>query len=279
MNDAMSIVLVGHVCIDHNVSEKSSYTRWGSGLMYMAHYAQAHLQTKPVLLAPYGSDFAPYSQDVTLLSEEQSTPTLIYENHTNNRIRTQRCEHANFANPVKLNSAIKASLSSADILVVAPLLPNFSASYVIELLAHKKAGGLSVLLPQGYFRSITSDGLVLPRKFEEAADIIPLFDMVIFSEEDTSTAIELAKQWSKQSRGVIIVTQGLLGASGIAQGSVESVSTQTIPVNQIVDSVGAGDIFSIAAMHDYYQNKDLRKAMIAGNSAARARLLQGIEVN
>ncbi len=38
---APRIVFAGHICIDHNVVDGKSQTRWGSPALYMAEYLQA----------------------------------------------------------------------------------------------------------------------------------------------------------------------------------------------------------------------------------------------
>jgi len=274
MPDNTNVVLIGHVCIDHNDNESITYTSWGSPLMYIAEYCQMYLKNKPILIAPYGHDFDPYAKDVNLLIEAQEESTLVYKNHTINGKRIQSCEHAKYSSPVKLTPLINRAVAEADIIALTPLLPNYTTKYVRNLLANRKSNCLSVLLPQGYFRHVNADGSIAPRKFEEAAEIISLFDMVIFSDEDTSEPFKKAKQWARHTPGNIIVTQGESGASVITSSGVTQVTTQAVPLDEIVDSVGCGDIFSMAAMSSFYQDRDIIKAVRAGNETARARLFQ-----
>lgn len=269
----MKILLVGHVCIDVNESEHATYTGWGSALMYMAHYFQKYLDTTPVLLAPYGKDFQQYAQDIVLLSPPQEAPTLVYKNRTHNNTRVQQAVHSDSAQPVPVTKDMQAAIADADIICVAPLLPNYSLDYIQNILRFRKKGSLAVLLPQGYFRAIDTEGEVTQQDFAQADTIIPLFDVVIFSETDHPQSLQLAKQWATQSPALMIVSQASRGASCIAaDGSVHAIKTDQVSEDQIVDSVGCGDIFSAATMSAYFSKRDIIVAMKAGNKAARDKL-------
>lgn len=274
MTKPTRVVLVGHVCIDVNISEGSSYTGWGSALMYMARYfARQQPDVKPVLVSPYGRDFLPYATGLALLpSEPQAGHTLVYKNRSLNGRRTQRSEYYDTAGPVSLTDDIVNHLKQADIICLAPLLPNFSPTYVREILSHKKLGCKTCLLPQGYFRDIRADGQVEPREFREAEEIIPLFGMVIFSEDDHPDSSRSAKRWANLSN--IVMTRGPRGAAWIKPDRVVEVPVEPVTEDRIIDSVGCGDTFSAAAMYAYYREDDMAAAIQAGNAAARAKLFQ-----
>lgn len=271
----MKIVLCGHVCIDVNISEGASYTSWGSSLMYMAHYFQDQLKLAPLLIAAYGRDFEQYTKGITFLPVAMGEHTLIYKNHTTNNRRLQQCDHVADAKPVPITKAVKDSVAQADIICVAPLLPNFSTAYVRQLLSTKKFKSLAVLLPQGYLRTADHKGYVQPREFEEADEIIALFDMVIISNDDHPNAVQLAQQWARQAPQVaIIVTQGSRGASLVSADTVRPVATEPVAEEHIVDSVGCGDTFSAALMYSYFQGRDIIAAIQTGNASARAKLFR-----
>lgn len=279
MRTSPNIVMVGHVCIDQNVSEGTAYTSWGSALMYMDQFSRQQLGVKPALLAPYGEDFEPFSNGASLINAQTADPTLVYRNTTTPLGRSQSCENTEFAKPVNLAHGIKHVLSNADVILVAPLLPNFSVDYIRDVMGQRKPGSISALLPQGYFRTVSEDGGVSPREFTEATDILDMFDLAIFSEEDTPNALQQAGEWCVQSSVSLIVTQGNKGATGIVGDEIIPASTRPVPPDQIVDSVGCGDTFSMAAIYDYYRCHDLGSAMAAGNEAARDKLLQAVTLD
>jgi sugar/nucleoside kinase (ribokinase family) len=268
----MKVVLVGHVCIDHNISEHAAYSSWGSAVMHMAHYFRDHAGVEPVVIASRGQDFEPYAKNVTLLpAAPSSSKTLIYKNVTHDGKRTQRCENSSSAEPAPLGSNAIKAIAEADILVVAPLLPNFSVDYIQRLLGHTKASCLTALLPQGYFRAVTNQQAVAPRTFTEASKIMPLFDLAILSEDDYPDVREAAEKWAS-SHTEIIITQGPHGASLVTPDGFVSVPTHPVPEDRIVDSVGCGDIFSAALILNLFKEKDLVQAIGSGNKAARAKL-------
>lgn len=173
-----TVVLVGHVCIDHNISEHASYTSWGSAVLHMAHYLREHTAVESYVIAIHGQDARLHP------SQPAAAPTLVYENITRSSGRLQRCRHSQHATPAPLDNAARRLVQAADIIVVAPLLPNMSPEYVREVLAERKNNSLAVLSPQGYFRSVEQQETIQPRPFEEASELLPLFDLVVFSEDD-----------------------------------------------------------------------------------------------
>ena len=269
----MNIVLAGHVCIDENVSENASYTSWGSALMYIAAYYKSQNKYNISLIAPYGEDFLPYLNDVSILNTSEGKHTLIYKNVSRYSKRTQRCENIEYAPPVPLDDNLKKSISEADIIILAPLLPNYSIKYITELLSNKEGGCLTALFPQGYFRNISSSGQVLHRDFHEALGLLPLFDMMILSEDDISGASNFLQLWAQQNPSTkIIMTQGDKGASWVTENEIIHIGTIPVPEEEIVDTVGCGDTFSAAAIHNYFYSRDVKAAIHAGNEAASEKL-------
>ena len=269
----MNVVLVGDVCIDHNVSEHTSYSGWGSALMYMAHNFRDQLAINPTLVASYCKDFVGYLADLTIIPAiPDRAKTLAIENISQAGHRHQRYQNAD-GEIDEISPAARNAVGQADIVIVAPLLPNWPASYVCELLSHRQADSLAMLLPQGYFRSASQDGDIHPRQFAEAADIVPLFDLVIFSEEDCPDPESEGRLLSRYG-ATIIITQGSKGASQVTEGGLLRVPTEAVAEEDIIDSVGCGDIFGAALAHDYFLHRSVTAAIKAGNTAARARLFQ-----
>ncbi len=272
----MKVLLVGHVCLDHNVSENSSYVGPGSALVYMADYFQHQLEITSDLLAPYGRDFLQYSGELNLLSQPQGNQTLLYKNLTrDNKHRSQQCEHIEAAEPITLTDELLARAHEADIICLAPLLPNYSLDYVRRLLVAKKPAGISLLSPQGYLRNIDSRGNVYSKEFENAEEIVPLFDLVVLSEDDHTDAFYHASRWAQVApKTHIVMTQGSFGASLINSEGVENVATNPVPESSVVDSVGCGDTFCAATANAYFHKPDIIAAIRAGNQAAGTKLFR-----
>jgi sugar/nucleoside kinase (ribokinase family) len=269
------IAIVGHVCIDHNRSENASYQGWGSSVLYMGQYLKRAYNLRPVAITNYGPDMLKYMPDIEVMPRRPSrSKTLVFENDTRNSRRIQHCHNINSADAPEITSEVIEIISEADIIVFAFLLANYSVDYVRELLSHAKADALKVLCPQGYFRHIDDNGLVAPRDFSEAVELLPSFDLVMYSEEDYPEAFELARQWKQMVDTKIIVTQGDKGASIVERDQTIHVPTTPIPREKIVDSVGCGDIFAATATYTYWQNRDdLEAAIREAHKAAGAKLL------
>jgi len=270
------VVLAGHVCIDANVSEGSSYTSWGSALMYMERYFSGEQpDVEPVLIAPYGRDFVKYAGGLTLLPEPHGDKTLIFKNYSKEGQRLQECQNADVTQPPPLTDEVTARLKQADIICLAPLLPNFPADYVKRLLSYRQKTAKTVLLPQGYLRTVEADGRISTGDFEEADKILPLFDMVVLSEDDHPDSSNLTHQWAALAPDArIVVTRGSTGASWVEADHDHLVKTEPVPEERIVDTVGCGDTFAAAAMYEYWRGGDILKAIKAGNTAGRAKLFQ-----
>lgn len=271
----MKILLIGHVCIDINNSEHASYTSGGSPLLYMGNYLKRNFKIDPLLIAPYGRDFLPYAAGLQLLTPPHRGHTLVNKNTTRNHRKTKQSEHFRDVDPVPLTAEVKKRIAEADIICLAPLLPSYSVDYVRDLMAARKPSAVTLLSPQGFLRAVDAHGRVSPRRFTEAEDIIPLFDMVVFSEDDLPNALEMAQQWAMSApKSQIIVTQDSRGASLVTTKGLIPVATTPVPEDHIVDSIGCGDTFSAAAIYSFAQNRDVAAAIKAGNEAARAKLFQ-----
>jgi sugar/nucleoside kinase (ribokinase family) len=275
-----STLLVGHVCIDHNTSERASYTGWGSSVLYIASYLHKYAGASPAILTSYGSDILPYlPEGIALLPvQPNQAETLVYENDTTGPKRIWRCRNPETSPPPALTPETLGSIAGADILIVATLLPNYSPDYIKELMSHAKPGALKVLCPQGYFRTVTDDKLVVPRDFPEAPAVLPYFDLVIYSEEDHPKAMEMAKIWKQDVDTEIIVTQNEKGATIVEKDEAVHIPTTPIAPENIVDSVGCGDIFAASVAAGYYESKDLQTAIQAAHKIAAQKLLSVITV-
>lgn len=273
-----TITLLGHVCIDHNrVDNGAVVKQWGSPLLYMADY----LSTPPHIIAPHGKDLYEHiDQDMVVLHAPTHTETLVYENIVENNKRTQYAHRIQSAAPAPITEDQISILNRTDIFVVAPITPDFSISYIKDtVIPHLPAHSLKLLLPQGYLRHIRSNGLVGPRRFTEANTLVPLFDVIVLSDEDGNNPHEAATSWVRAAPHVsVVVTESSRGASIISpHGKIHVPTTPISPSDMLRPPVGCGDIFSIALLMALYSGKNLEDAVQRGHQAVRQRLLGAIE--
>ena len=221
----MNIHILGHVCIDSNISEHTSYTGAGSPAMFMAHIYKKFPVVSFHMIAPYGSNFLPYCQKLNIFPLQPiGDTTLLYENISHGNTRIQKAHHRESAKPPPLVNELLNTLSEADILFFGPLTPDYSVEYVKAAMQSLQKDTLKIFLPQGYYRSFDEEDCVIEREFVEADELIPLFDFVIVSEQDHRDMLNIAKVWSKNTQ--VIMTQGDKGAQYFSQNA-----SLTVPVD------------------------------------------------
>lgn len=264
----MNITIPGHVCIDRNVSEHVSYIAPGSPAMYMARVYRQFSGVATRIIAPYGHDFVRYLTDISIYpSTPNEERTLVYMNESRGAIRTQRALNREYAELLPITDELQKIIEASDIIFLAPLTPEYSVGYVATLMEFARKDCLKILLPQGYYRSFDSHNNVHQREFHEADMLLPLFDFVIVSEQDHFVIKEFAKEWANNIQ--VIVTRGEKGAHYYFHD--ESVNVDTVPVKteDIVDSVGSGDIFSAAFGYHYYKSRNVTQSLEFANNIAR----------
>jgi hypothetical protein len=263
----MNITVVGHVCIDHNISEHSSYQAAGSPAMFISRAYTQFPNVSVSIIAPYGRDFLQYSHRVSLIpTSPPREKTLIYENTTQGKTRTQKALQREFAHPLPITQPVQNIMTQSDILFFAPLIPDYSVEYVTNVT--KYAGkALKVILPQGYFRNFLPDNTVTEREFTEATKILSLFDFAIVSDQDHKDMESRATSWSGYTR--LIVTLGEKGAVYLKDNDQLLIPTNPVKPEDVVDSVGSGDIFSASFAYWYLLHHDVRKSLIFANDIAR----------
>lgn len=265
-----NIEIVGHVCVDHNKTEHAAYETAGSPAMFMTKIFKQLPDCSAAIIAPYGPDFVQYLSNVTIYPPQpNSRRTLIYENMVTKESRIQRALSREYAKPIPVDTGFSAALAHADILFIAPLLPNFSPEYLEMIQKSANPDALKILLPQGYFRRFGNDNIVQFRRFEEAEAVLNTVDVVILSDQDYPDAIALTVSWTANRELLAIVTLGDKGAMIVNKTGAQTVPTIPVPLEDIVDSVGSGDIFSAGFGYWYRETRDPIEAVRFANGLAR----------
>lgn len=266
----MNIVIIGHVCIDKNVSEHSSYVAAGSPAMFMQKIYRQFPDCNVTVVASYGEDFLPYTQGTSLYPPRPNcTETLIYENITKPTGRVQKAHNRHCATPVAIDVELSRIVQDADLIFFAPLLPNLSPAYVAQIVQLKKEIAQIALLPQGYYRNFNEEDVVTVREFTEASEVLPLVDVVIVSEFDHPNMLREATSWSQTYNVISVVTLGEKGAVALQSGNSIQLPTKAVAEEEIVDSVGSGDIFSAGFAYQYQKTHSIEEAGQFANELAR----------
>lgn len=264
----MNITILGHVCIDNNISEGASYTAAGSPAMYIARIYNKLPQTKTQIIAPFGNDFLPHMNSVTIYpNTAQRDKTLLYENSSQGNLRTQKALNREYALPLPIDEGIISLMKSSDLIYFAPLIPSYGVEYVQTCLSYAPKSALKILLPQGYYRDFTNENEVIQRTFLEADELLSLFDFVIVSEQDHQDMLAITHRWAKNIK--VIMTMGDKGAMYLDSSHSYISSTRAVPVKDIIDSVGSGDIFSASFGYKYRLTRDIHQSLEFANNIAR----------
>lgn len=266
----MQITIVGNICIDRNTVEKTQYVSAGGPAIFMDKVFRATKDVSAIIVAPVGKDFADFQKDLPIFTQAKlPAKTLVYENVVTNGKRVQKAHNRKFAKPLALTKELTTLLAKTDILLFSPLLPNVAPAYVKTLVALTKKSCLKVLLPQGYYRKFDKENIVHVRKFVEAPQILPLFNIVIFSEEDTKNAKQTAQKWAATYDVLCLVTTGKNGAMAFTKNKEVILPTHPVDTTEIVDSTGSGDIFSACFAYCYKKTGDMQKSGAFANTIAR----------
>ncbi len=268
-----NIVIIGHVCIDHNSIDGVRYDKWGSPAAYISKYYTAQFDIQPSIISPYGADFLPFADGLNLACPPMDGQTMLYENISTKGHRIWFCRYAGHENFPTLSAQNIALLSQADIVFVAPLLPSLAVSYVQEALSHVPTSTVKVLVPQGYLRSIDDNQQIVPRTFMEGPALLQHMDVAIFSDEDQVDAFNVANEWTQHAPQLqVVVTEAERGATVVTHGSTTHISTTPVPFSDIKNPVGSGDIFSAELALGLFRTNDVNRAVNQANAATAAML-------
>jgi sugar/nucleoside kinase (ribokinase family) len=274
----MNLAVLGNVCIDHNRTDDLSYEARGGPPNFLSLFLSQAKDTLFTTISSYGADFLPFKEDLNLYPLSPNIAnTLLYENITIDGKRSQKCHFYKKALPPEINQKMTKILNATDVLFIAPLIPYFPPKYIKNVIGLTSKGCLKIFLPQGYFRQFDENDNVIFREFKEANEILPLVDFVILSSEDYPDIENLSVTWSKQYNTAFILTEAEKGAKIINKDGKIVVPTIPIPPSEIIDSVGAGEIFTASFAYNYCKNKDVEKSVKLANESAREKLLAKTE--
>lgn len=264
----MKVVIVGQVCIDHNLSENSAYIGAGGPPIFISKTFSQLPDSTCTIVSLYGEDFVPYLKNISCYPTKPFyKKTLSYENVSKNAKRRQKILFNEQIKLVKITHRLVQILKQADILFFTPLTADYKINYVKKFVKMLRPLTLKIFLPQGYLRKPDSGNNVIERDFREADQLISLFDFIIISNQDLKKSIKPVESWSEKT--TVVVTLGDKGAVCVFKKRKIFVSVKKVPTDQIVDSVGSGDIFAAVFGYRYWLTKDVKKSLTLANHIAR----------
>ncbi len=186
--------------------------------------------------------------------KQPGAATTTFENVYDGGSRQQYL-HA-WAWPLNLK-LLPASWRQAPIIHLAPVAGEIAEAEAVALLQERQ-GGLCGITPQGWLREWRDDGgKVFFRRWEAAAQILPLAHAIIFSEEDVASAPEVGAEFIRLT-ATAAVTRGERGAVIHQHGNL--VVEQPGFKAKEFDPTGAGDVFAAAFLCTLHDSGDLAAA-------------------
>lgn len=266
----MKILILSHICIDQNSIAGREYEYWGSPGMYIGFLYKNYLKCDYTVIGSYGSDFESFKFGINIYPETPNqSGTMINSNITDDTTKEakQYSKKREYGNLVEVDDYLISQIKDADAIIIAPLLPNISHEKINAIFSYCKPDCVKVLIAQGYFRGFNEKDEQYSIDFKDSQRIISKFDFVILSDHEHPDIYEIIRDKNWRSRTKTVITEGSRGARFI-----DINDELFVPVDKednVVDSTGAGDVFSGAFVYKYILTKNLRASIEFGNRFAR----------
>jgi sugar/nucleoside kinase (ribokinase family) len=124
-------------------------------------------------------------------------------------------------------------------------------------LARAFPDSLVVATPQGWMRTWDAEGVIHPKPWSHAEELLPILSSTIFSEEDIHWDTALEARYAGLA-SLLVVTRAAKGCTVYQRGAAPfDVPAPAVPV---VDATGAGDVFAGVFMTILHRTGDVRRA-------------------
>jgi 1D-myo-inositol 3-kinase len=146
-------------------------------------------------------------------------------------------------------SDVPAAWHDVPIVLLGPLVREVGMDIARLFSASKSLLGITA---QGWMRQWNGDGLVTARFWEEADEILPMVDVLIFSFEDVARDIAVVEKYAAKAK-TTVVTHGDRGA--VVYSNRGMCWSPAFESGQ-VDPTGAGDVFAAAYLIALSETRD-----------------------
>jgi sugar/nucleoside kinase (ribokinase family) len=124
-------------------------------------------------------------------------------------------------------------------------------------LARAFPGSIVAATPQGWMRAWNEEGVIRPKPWAHAEELLPILDVTVFSEEDIHRDTALEAHYASLAR-LLVVTRAAKGCTIYRRDCVPfDIPAPAVPV---VDPTGAGDVFTGIFLVVYQRTGDVRRA-------------------
>ncbi len=246
MTQSPDYLLIGHVIHD----ETPQGPKLGGTASYSGSAANA-LGAHVAIVTSTRKDeevlaWLPPSIEVHLIEAPESTVFYnIYEGDVRRQIMPKR------AKPLTL-ADVPEAWRHTPIVHLGPL-----DDEVDPALARAFPGSIVAATPQGWMRAWDAEGVISPKPWSQAEELLPVLDVTVFSEEDIHRNAVLEAYYASLAR-LLVVTRAAKGCT-VYQKGTEPIHIPA-PEVQVVDPTGAGDVFTGMFLVTYQRTRDVRRA-------------------
>ena len=250
--DPIDYLLIGHLTRDLTPNGD----RLGGTVAYAALTAFA-MGMRVGIITSWGNEFPlePYLGSLPIVNHPTENSTT-FENLETPKGRVQFVH--NIAAPLDIN-LVPDSWRNAKIVHLGPIAQEVAPSLVRQF-----PSSLIGVTPQGWLREWDQTGRVSLTEWPEASFVLERAGATVFSLEDIQHDELRIEEMSISSR-VLVITEGANGARVFWNGDVRRFRP---PKVNIVDPVGAGDIFATAFFIRYHQTQNPWEAARYANQIA-----------
>lgn len=248
-------LLIGHITHDDTpqgprIGGTVSYAGGAAGKLGMHVAAVSSIRRDDPVLAAL-----PPMSVARVETDDSSVFVNIYEGDRRRQILRSR------AAPLSLED-VPSNWRSARIVHLAPLTDE-----VDPALGRAFPESLVAATPQGWMRTWDTQGVIAPKPWAHADELLPTLGAVVISEEDIHRDRALEAHYASIAR-LLVVTRAAAGCT-IYQRGQDPFDTPA-PAVPVVDATGAGDVFTGVFLTVLDRTQDVRKAAICACVLASA---------
>jgi 1D-myo-inositol 3-kinase len=256
-NQASSIqfLAIGHFA--HDVTENGLIL---GGAAAYSSLAAKRLGLRVGMVSAVGRDFLHYEKldgiSLALTGDPADNETTTFQNIYEDGVRRQMIRGVSA--PIRPEH-IPTEWLNTEIVYLCPV-----ANEVDKSIVHRFPNSLIGVSPQGWMRQWDDQGRVSARKWRDAPDVLPYVDVVVMSEEDIAPFPEIVREYADLTK-IVILTRGDKGSMLLHDGKTVNFPAFSVPTT---DPTGAGDVFALAFLREFYRTGNLCKASIFANCTA-----------
>ena len=248
----VSSIVIGNASID--VIE-GFQDQPGGAVTYVSN-ALIKLDHRVRAISSFGNDYPKNVFDSKIKSDfRDSKETTKFKVSYKNSIR--QMDILSKGEKLSLTS-LKIAEISEDMIFLVPILDELEISdtkYMLE----KNKNLFSVSIPQGWIRNLNKTKLI--NDFRILYNL-PVFDLMFFSDEEIISA-NITKSELLNLSKILVITNGDKGSTIFTSSATINISSYK---SQVVNTIGAGDIYAAVFANIYYKTKNLEKA---GDTASK----------